>query len=211
MVLYHLVSDCHSIASGSSVNTRLRTLEVASASFADRGVAATSLDDLARKLGVTKQTILYHFGSKDGLLAEVVRAGAEELFAELSAALDSSEPGWDRVEASVRAAFALAVRRPELLGLLREVSRLGPPSSDAVIEVLAPLVERSVRALDAGMDEGRFRRSDPRLVLVSAYAATTGVVTEGEVLRAVGLELDLRVAARLRRTTLDFLRAALGS
>ncbi len=59
------------------------------------------------------------------------------------------------------------------------------------------------------MREGRFRRSDPRLVLVSAYAATTGVVTDVEVLRAVGLELDLRVAVQLRRAVLSFLRAAL--
>jgi len=184
-------------------------LEVASSSFAENGVAATSLDDLARQMGITKQTILYHFKSKDGLLREVAVTGAEALYVELVAALEASQPGWDRVEASVRAAFALAVRRPELLGLLREVSRLGPPVSREVLGVLEPSIERSVAALEAGMEQGLFRRSDPRLLLVSAYAATTGVVTEPEVLRAVGLELDLRVAARLRRTVLEFLRAAL--
>jgi TetR/AcrR family transcriptional regulator len=184
-------------------------LEVASSSFAEAGVAATSLDDLARRLGITKQTILYHFKSKEGLLRAVALNGARELRDELETAADASGPGWDQVQALVRAAFALAVRRPELLGLLREVSRLGPPVSHEVLVVLAPLIDRSVHALDVGMDEGIFRRSDPRLVLVSAYAVTTGVVTEPEVLRAVGLELDLRVAARLRRTVLDFLRAAL--
>ncbi|MFT7598363.1 MAG: AcrR family transcriptional regulator [Acidimicrobiales bacterium] len=191
------------------MNTADRILEVALGAFAEQGVSATSLDELAKRLGVTKQTILYHFGSKDRLLAEVVRLGAGALLAELSNAVEESEPGWDRVEETVRAAFALAVRRPELLGLLREVTRLGPPSSDEVIRVLDPLIEQSVRALDRGMDSGLFRRSDPRLVLVSAYAVTTGVVTEAEVLRAVGLELDLRVAARLRQTVLDFLSAAL--
>ncbi len=191
------------------MNTRQRVLDVASASFAEQGVAATSLDDLARQLKVTKQTILYHFGSKDGLLRDVARDAALELHRQLQDGLNDSQPGWDRVEAPVRAAFALAVRRPELLGLLREVSRLGPPSSEVVLEVLQPLIDGAVAALQTGMDAGTFRRSDPRLLLVSAYAATTGVVTEAEVLRAVGLELDLRVAARLRRTVLDFLRAAL--
>lgn len=191
------------------MNTRQRVLDVASASFAEQGVAATSLDDLARQLNVTKQTILYHFGSKNELLRDVARDGALELHRQLQEALDDSQPGWDRVEAPVRAAFALAVRRPELLGLLREVSRLGPPSSEVVLDVLQPLIDGAVDALQSGMDAGTFRRSDPRLLLVSTYAATTGVVTEAEVLRAVGLELDLRVAARLRRTVLDFLRAAL--
>ena len=36
--------------------------------------------------------------------------------------------GFDRIDALVRAVFRLAARRPELLGLLREVSRLGPPA-----------------------------------------------------------------------------------
>ncbi len=172
-------------------------------------MAGTSLDELARRLGVTKQTILYHFKSKDGLIAAVVTDASTELHQELADALAAGEPGWDRVEASVRAVFALAVRRPELLGLLREVSRLGPPYSDTLAAGLAPLIHRSVDALQRGMDAGQLRRSDPRLMLALAYALTTGVVTDTEVLRLLGVELDLRVAARLRRTVLDFLRAAL--
>ena len=182
---------------------------MATVTFAHKGVAATSLDELARQLGVTKQTILYHFGSKDGLVSDVVAAAAKELLLVLEEAIGASEPGWDRVEATVRSSFALAVERPELLGLLRELSRLGPERSQQVIGVLQPLVDSAVADLEAGMADGRFRRSDPRLVLVSAYAAVTGVVTDVEVLRAVGLELDLRVAVRLRRAVLTFLRAAL--
>lgn len=182
---------------------------MATVAFADKGVAATSLDELARRLGFTKQTILYHFGSKEGLVTAVLARGAQDLLEELEAASRSSNAGWDRVEATVRSSFALAVARPELLGLLRELSRLGPERSQQVIDLLQPLVDSAVAELEAGMGEGRFRRSDPRLVLVSAYAATTGVVTDAGVLRAVGLELDLRVAVRLRRTVLAFLRAAL--
>lgn len=186
-----------------------RAVQTAAAAFAERGVAATSLDDLARSMGVTKQTILYHFKSKSGLLTAVLVDAAETLRAELDRSSEASEPGWPRVESTVRAAFGLAVRRPELLGLLREVGRLGPPVSDDVIELLQPMVDRAVAAIEDGMDAGEFRRSDPRLVLVSAYAAVTGVVSDPELLRAVGLELDVRTASQLRRTVLDFLEAAL--
>ena len=182
---------------------------MATVAFADRGVAGTSLDDLARRLGLTKQTILYHFGSKDGLVEAVLQAGAEELLAVLNEASRTSKPGWDRVEATVRACFALAIARPQLLGLLRELSRLGRERSQQVISLIQPLVDSAVSELEAGMADGRFRQSDPRLVLVSAYAAVTGVVTDVELLRVVGLDLDLRVAVRLRRTVLAFLRAAL--
>jgi len=177
--------------------------------FARNGVAGTSLDELARSLGVTKQTILYHFGSKDGLVVAVFEAGAFELLMVLNEATEQSPPGWERVEATVRAVFALAVRRPEHLGLLRELNRLGPPYSAPVIAVLSPVIDSAVSYFESAMDHGVFRRSDPRLVLVSAYAAVTGVVSDVEVLRAVGLELDIRLGVRMRRTLLDFLRAAL--
>ncbi|MGF1599716.1 MAG: TetR/AcrR family transcriptional regulator [Acidimicrobiales bacterium] len=182
---------------------------MASVAFAERGVAGTSLDELARQLGVTKQTILYHFRSKDELVTAVLAHGAGQLLAVLEEASAASAPGWDRVEAIVRASFALAVERPHLLGLLREVTRIGPPRSQYVIDLLQPLVDAAVRELESGMDRGRFRRSDPRMVLVTAYAAVTGAVTDTEILRAVGLRLDLRVAVELRRAVLAFLRAAL--
>ena len=46
--------------------------------FADRGIAAASMDEIAERAGVTKPVLYDHFGSKDGLLAAVIeRAGAD--------------------------------------------------------------------------------------------------------------------------------------
>lgn len=191
------------------MTTKHRVIEVASAAFVDRGFAGTSLDDVARATGVTKQTVLYHYKSKNGLLEAVLVEAAHSLRAELDRAVSSAEPGWEQVEAVVRSAFALAVRQPELLGLLREVSRLGSPQSDMVLTLLQPSIDRAIAALEAGMDAGQYRRSDARLVLLSSYSAVSGVVTDTAALRGVGLELDLRVAAKLRQSLLDFLRAAL--
>lgn len=191
------------------MSTKDRVLAEATVAFAGQGVAGTSLDALARELGVTKQTILYHFGSKDGLISAVLTEAATDLVAELQRAVDISEPGWERVDATVRSSFALAVRRPELLGLLREVNRLGSDWSEVVLALLQPLIDRALIDLSSGMRDGRFLPGDPQMVLVSAYAVVTGVVSDGELLRAVGLKLDLRVAARLRRTLLSFLEAVL--
>ena len=191
------------------MTTKHRAVAVATTAFAERGVSGTSLDWLAAELGVTKQTILYHFGSKDGLVAEVLTTAARQLTEALQAASERPSHGWDRVEGVIRASFALAVERPDLLGLLREVNRLGPTWSPTVLEVLQPLVDEAVAFLARGMADGRFRVGDPEMVLVSTYAVVTGVVSDAEVLRAVGLDLDLRVAVRLRRTLLSFLEAVL--
>lgn len=189
--------------------TRERILDVAVASFATRGYEATSLDALAAGLDVRKQTILYHFGSKEAVLDAVIDRSAAELADTLERALAKAGPGFERVEALVKAVFRLAARRPELLGLLREVSRLGPPATDRLMEALDPLVERARAFLEAEMDSGNMRRQDPRLLLLSAYSTVIGVATEAEVLRAVGVEPTARSLLRRRNELLEFLRSAL--
>ena len=69
--------------------------------------------------------------------------------------------GWERMEAVVRSVFRLAARRPELLGLVREVARLGPPAATRMTVALRPLVERASEFLQAEMDAGQMRRHDP--------------------------------------------------
>ncbi|HET7654146.1 MAG TPA: helix-turn-helix domain-containing protein [Acidimicrobiales bacterium] len=191
------------------MTTRDRILDVALASFADRGYEATSLDALAAQLGVTKQTILYHFASKAALLDAVIDRSAAELAGALEAALASAGPGFARVEAVVRSVFRLASRRPELLGLVREVSRLGPPAATRLTDALEPLVGRATAWLSAEMDTGAVRRQDPRLLLLAAYSSVIGMATEVEVLRALGDEPSARSLVRRRRELLAFLRSAL--
>jgi TetR/AcrR family transcriptional regulator len=191
------------------METRERILDAALASFAGRGYEATSLDALAAGLGVRKQTILYHFGTKDALLDSVIDRSAADLADALERALAKAGPGFQRVEALVKTTFRLAARRPELLGLLREVSRLGPPATTRLMDALDPLIERARAFLEAEMDAGNMRRQDPRLLLLSSYSTVIGVATEVEVLRAVGVEPTVRSLLRRRDELLEFLRSAL--
>jgi AcrR family transcriptional regulator len=58
--------------------TRTALLDAATRVFFDEDWEATSLEKIAAEAGVTKQTLLRHFGSKDGLLqAGFVRAMGE--------------------------------------------------------------------------------------------------------------------------------------
>jgi AcrR family transcriptional regulator len=190
-------------------STRDRALDAALVSFAGRGYEATSLDDVARELGVSKQAVLYYFKSKPALLDAVVDRSAAELAEALEAALVRAGEGWGRVEAVVRSVFRLALRRPELLGLLREVSRLGPPAAPRLMTALDPLVRRAREYLEAEMVAGRMRVTDSGLLLLSVYSTVIGMATEVELLRALGEEPTLRSLARRRRELLDFLRSAL--
>ncbi len=186
-----------------------RILDAALASFASRGYEATSLDALADGLGMRKQSILYWFASKEILLESVIDRTAAELAGALEASLDRAGTGWDRVEAVVRSVFLLAARRPEVIGLVREVARLGPPPAARLTEALDPLMQRASAFLESEMASGSMRRHEPRLLLLAIYSTVVGMITEVEVLRALGEEPTARSLVRRRQEILMLLRSAL--
>jgi AcrR family transcriptional regulator len=190
--------------------TRERILDAALDLFGMRGVDAVSLDEIARDVGIRKQTVLYWFASKDELVAGVLERAATELVAVIDAAVRSApDDPLDRIDAVVRAVFRPAVRRPALLGLVREVSRLNSAQADRLTARLAPLIDRAVAYLAAEMDAGRLRRGNPRLIAALGYATVTGIATEPEVLRAVGWPADTSGLRALRNELRSFLRGAL--
>lgn len=70
--------------------------------FNERGFHATSLDDVAASLGVTKPVIYHHLGNKDQVLLECVRVGLGQLrsAADESQRIDGS--GLDRLTTFLR-------------------------------------------------------------------------------------------------------------
>lgn len=190
--------------------TRQRILDAAIDLFGSRGVDAVSLDEIARSVGIRKQTVLYWFPSKDELVDAVLEAVAAELHVSIEAAIRSADDDpLDRIDAVIEAVFRPAVRRPALLGLVREVSRLPDARADRLRQHVQPLVDRGVDYLRLEMDKGRLRQGDPGLVAGLAYATVTGIATEPEVLRAVGWKPSLPDLRRLRDELRSFLRAAL--
>ena len=191
------------------IATKERILDAALASFSTSGFDATSLDIIAKSLEIRKQTILYHFATKKGLLNAVVERAAENLISSIEEVLNSELKGWERIEALARMVFRLALREPLLLGLLREVSRPGSVGSERLKVLMTPLMDRAILWMQSEMEIGRMRRTDPRLVILSAYSTVVGLATEIEVLRAAGIEQALRPVTVRRRELIRFLRVSL--
>lgn len=191
-------------------DTRGRILESATSLYGTRGFDAVSLDQIAADVGVAKQTLLYWFPSRDELLHEVLAGAAAELVVVIEAAIRSAEDDpLERIEAVIEAVFRPAVRRPSLLGLLRQIGRLPPDVAESLTVHLQPLVDRAVAWMEAEMTSGRLRRADPKMVVALMYATVVGVATEPEALRAVRWSGDLVGLRRLRTEMTAFVRAAL--
>lgn len=192
-----------------AASTRDRVLDAALTAFGSKGFDATSLDGLALDLAITKQAILYHFSSKERLLGAVIDRTAGDLTKIYADEEDPGLIGFDRIASVVRTTFRIAARKPELLGLLRQVSRMGDPHTTRLAGGLNDLMERARGFLEREMGAGRLRRHEPRLLLLSAYSAVLGVATEPEVMRAMGVEPTLRSLILARTELTAFLRNAL--
>lgn len=193
--------------------TRERILAAALQAFAERGVEATSLDSVAALVGVRKQTVLYWFPSKEQLLFGVVDHTVAELGSRLIEAVGpSGAPLVQRMTAVVDATFRLGTTHPELLAVVREITRLGPPASTRLAAASEPLVDVAVAALAReGIASTEADRARLRRVLLAAGARVVGIATEAEVRADLGLDPDLAWLRDRRRALLDSLSAALGT
>jgi len=71
----------------SGEEARARILDAAGEQLRITGPSGLRLDPIAEELGVSRQALLHHFGTRDGLIAAVVQRGLDDLQTELATAL----------------------------------------------------------------------------------------------------------------------------
>ena len=82
-------------------NTREKFLEVARRQFAGKGYDGASIASIAHELGLSKQALLHHFGSKEKLYGEVLAAIATRLTAHALRAREAGADPVDQLEAVI--------------------------------------------------------------------------------------------------------------
>jgi AcrR family transcriptional regulator len=94
--------------------------DVALRVFAERGFDGASMDDVARKAGITKAAIYHHVSGKEELLERGLSRALEALFAVLEERSATAGTPRERVRYIVERVAALALGlRPELTVLVR--------------------------------------------------------------------------------------------
>ncbi|TWH20821.1 TetR/AcrR family transcriptional regulator [Prauserella rugosa] len=96
-------------------------LSVAVKLFNERGYDGTSMEDLSRKLGITKSAIYHHVRSKDDLLQLAVNRALDGLFAEADRLDNVDGPAIDKLERLVRASVVVLVERLPFVTLLLRI------------------------------------------------------------------------------------------
>ena len=95
------------VAKGTSLDperTRAAMLDAATVVFYERGLDGVGIAELCSSVGASKETLYRHFGSKDGLIAAVLKARSDRNNAWLRRA---AETGGDDPSAQLTAVFAV--------------------------------------------------------------------------------------------------------
>lgn len=154
--------------------------------IAEIGYDGVNFGLVANELGVSKGTIVHHFGTKDRILAALHESYMTRRLAELHHILDALEDPAEQLAAALHA-FMLyqEVDRTATVAFQREVVRLADEASMARGAELRQEYFTLFRdILQAGMDSGAFRKIDPTvdalLMFGSAQWAWTWFNPDGD-------------------------------
>jgi AcrR family transcriptional regulator len=107
-------------------------LDVAVTVFNERGYEATSMDELAARLGVTKSAIYHHVPSKVELLRLALDRALDGLFAVLDEPGATTGPAIDRLEHVVRGSVRVLTSQLPFVTLLLRVRGNSPVETAAL-------------------------------------------------------------------------------
>ena len=146
--------------------------------FNERGYDATSVNDLATALGVTKSAVYHHFPSKDSLLAAALDEALEGLSAAVdeAAAATRSSSAYDRLSASVAGAVRILVEHLPAVTLLLRVRGNSAVEQDALARRRRIDARLAEVVRDAASDGALRADLDPDLVSRLAFGMVNSLV-----------------------------------
>ncbi len=152
---------------------RAEILDAFTRAVADRGYDGTNFGDLATELGISKGTIVHHFGTKDRMLRELHENYMRRRLAEVQLVWSRLARPAERLAAFVHLGVRYqVVDRTATVAFQREVRRFasapGMETSLALREEYRQLVEG---VLAAGVAAGEFRPGDDRLRTLQLFGA----------------------------------------
>ena len=151
-------------------------LDVAVATFNERGYDATSMDELAARLGITKSAIYHHVSSKVELLRLALDRALDALFAVTQEAGATEGRAIDRLEHVVRGSVRVLIAELPFVTLLLRVRGNSDVEREALQRRRA--FDRIVTALvRAAEDEGDVRPDvDPAVTSRLLFGAVNSLV-----------------------------------
>lgn len=140
--------------------------------LAERGYAATSLDEIAEVFDLSKASIYHYFPSKEDLIIACLDRIGDETHQQLTAAADGALSHRDRLHAVLRAQV-LTLTGEESAGASLFIHDLGlPAAARARVRVLVERHDQLFRSIiNDGIEAGELHVADPAVARLLMHGA----------------------------------------
>ena len=146
-------------------------LREAAAAFNRHGFHATSLDDIAQNLGLTKAALYHYFPNKQTLLSACFARAMEVAFASLERARSEGGSGRDRLRRTLSYYLEQMIDELSCCVVLLEENALGPADHAALV-CQRDVFERGLRGcVQDGIADGSIVPCDPKLAVFAMLGA----------------------------------------
>ncbi|MCY7401272.1 MAG: TetR/AcrR family transcriptional regulator [Nocardioides sp.] len=200
-----------------ALRRRRREAEIIAATrrlFDERGVRDAQIEDIAKAVGINRAIIYRHFTGKEELFSLTLVQYLDELCVSLQEAADSVPEPRRRLAAITETFVDYGLAHPAFVDCAQAIMRR--PGGDLLEEVSESAMLRLgqaitgclsvvTAALEAGVEAGEFRVSDPQLLSNMLYASALGTLQLGRVAMSVAEESP--GVPRISRITADQVRA----
>jgi len=150
---------------------RMALLHAAAVMFNAQGFHATSLDDVAASLGISKPTIYHYLGNKEQVLFECLTIGLDQLFAAADKARAEIGTGMDRLRIFLTNYFFINIDDFGRCVILSGDDTLSPEGVKN-LRAMKRRVDTALRALIIeGIDDGSITAVDPKITAFTLAGA----------------------------------------
>ena len=154
---------------------RQAVLQAAAELFNERGFHATSLDDIAARLNVSKPTLYYYVKNKDQILIECVRQGLDMMLEGIEASRAAGGKAIDQLMTCMQV-YAHIVTEPFGMCLIRVGDEQLPQDSRKELRRLKSGIDQEFRRLvAAGVEEGALAPCDPKITAFAIAGALSWI------------------------------------
>jgi AcrR family transcriptional regulator len=154
---------------------REAVLRMAAQVFNERGFAASTLDEVAERLNITKPTLYYYVSSKDEILYECVRMGLTLLQEAIQLAGASGGSALDKLVVAMRK-YAEIVTMDFGMCVIRVGEDPLPPQSQRQLRRIKSAIDQEFRELiRQGVEEGSIRSCDPKITAFALAGALSWI------------------------------------
>lgn len=147
--------------------TRLEeVLQSAANIFFAKGYHASSIEDVARDVGMLKGSLYYYIKSKDDLLFRLLLAGIEDSDAFIARQIDPESDPVEQLERAIRAQIDYIIQNRVQFGLfLHEFDSLSGKRQHKLISVMSRYNSRFVELVRRAQEQGKLINGEPWIIV----------------------------------------------